>query len=207
MGLSFDAELLVRVTGSEPGRVYPVLAEGVRVKLIESERARRYRFPPGGGRSGVSHRFVHDRIREALLSGLTAEAARHLHRKAAEALPASEAFARAEHYWLSCDGQVDATTSLVNGEAGLLALERHAHEEAYELLSRAERCRPESVESGSRGWLGEPSLSAGTGLFAGQRGFVRVDPPGRLAKRPDPADAAQPRGPARGLAGLGAGAG
>lgn len=115
LGRGFPAAAL------EAEELYAVLAEGTRLHLIEQV---------GSG----EFRFVHDRVREALLRSLSAEERRELHLQAAERVR-EDVFARAEHLWQGSPDE--AETLRANAAAGRLALERYAYEEAYEFFQRA----------------------------------------------------------------------
>lgn len=130
LGLQFDAGVLNRMLGNQ-APLYPVLAEGVRLHLLQELGSDRYRF-------------VHDRVRESLLSELPDDQAAEFHRQAAQALEPVHLFARAEHSWLgSSEHETSEAVAQLNAEAGIQALDRHAHAEAYEFLRRAWCKRPE----------------------------------------------------------------
>jgi len=144
LGLTFRRETLSRMGHSL--ELYPVLSEGLRLKLLE-------KLDSG------SYRFVHDRIREALLSAASPERRRQLELRAATAV--DDVFARAEHLWSSCLPEaIGAEVSEASNQAGLQALRQHAHEEAYTFFSR------------SRSLEASPELLAAAGEAAFRTGHL-----------------------------------
>ena len=129
LGLSFEADLLTRLVPSQATQVYAVAAEAVRLNLLERRESGHYRF-------------VHDRVREALLAGLSALEQCTLHRQVARALDADQVFERAEHLWLASAGNVCEETGQACRLAGLQALKQHAYDESYEYFRRAAQSSP-----------------------------------------------------------------
>lgn len=122
LGLRFSPEEL---SALHPGpEVHAVLAEARRLKIIDAH-----------------HRFIHERVREALLAGLSPEETCQLHRQAGRC--SQQPFARAEHFWSArCQAGPDPELFQASRQAGLLALQGQAPEEAYEYFRRAELAGP-----------------------------------------------------------------
>ncbi len=149
-GIRFVPGIVYQACGIATDEGLSVLAEALRARLVELED------------SGTAS-FVHDRVREALLAGLSAEELREHHRVLAQALDAhggegaAHVYEVARHYALA-DNPVQARrrheTNLI---AGLQALEDHANEEAQSFLDAARRA---SVELGMPP---DPSLAAALG--------------------------------------------
>lgn len=129
IGSRFRGDLLAKV--SEATNIYPILAEGVRLKLLEKVK------------SAEPYRFVHEAVRESLLSGLPDSQRRQIHRQIASALEAEEVFARAEHLWLACAGSLCPDACEASLAAGLLAMAQQAYPESYDFFSRSQQCRSE----------------------------------------------------------------
>ena len=129
-GLRFDEALLARVGEVDRSEVTVAIAEGQRGHLVERDDDGRYKF-------------VHTRIADVLLTGVTPATRAGLHRRYARALDERGGdsdelvFALAHHYacaGLEEDGRRVFETNL---EAGIRALRSHAGAEAYELLQHA----------------------------------------------------------------------
>jgi diguanylate cyclase (GGDEF)-like protein len=129
-GRRFPADLVAHVCNVDPKQSQLALAEA---------EARRLITVSGGG----SYRFLHDRVREALLGRLDAGARRQLHQRIAEVLEGivdaepQVSYATARHYAL---GEAKRTPQKVYASglaAGKLALADHAPEEARRFLEVA----------------------------------------------------------------------
>ncbi len=112
-------------------------------------------------RSGpATYLFVHDRIREAFLSGLDPERERVLHRKLAVGLEPLAAkrpelsYAVARHYALG-EGR-SARVYETNLTAGTMALRDFAFEDAYQFLTQARQ----AAELGRSDWMEPLSLAS-----------------------------------------------
>ena len=81
---------------------------------------------------GGSFRFAHDKLREGLLSALTVEGSRALHRRVAEAIEAEygdapeQTMALAHHYAMAADEEKEARYSALAGEQALHASDYRA---------------------------------------------------------------------------------
>ena len=132
MGNDFDRRMLRQLTDVETRQLNEAISQALRARLIERT-------------SGSNYRFVHDRIRETLLSILPEDRERNLHQRAAEALEKRAAtdkaavFAMARHF---SQGHVEEDPERVvaaNVRAGELAMRDYAYEEAFRVLQRAYR--------------------------------------------------------------------
>ncbi len=133
LGGSFSAELLGRIVGQPRELLDAALADAIGLRLLAR------------GRHGGEFVFVHERIREALLSEADPGALRGWHQSAAEALDASsgdgleELLALGRHYGL---GEVEKNPKRVyetNLRAGQAAAGQFADAEARSFLLQAER--------------------------------------------------------------------
>jgi diguanylate cyclase (GGDEF)-like protein len=126
IGTSFDPALLAALGGADPGQE---LAEAARRGLIQA------------GDGGFA--FVHDRIREALLAGLSQEDLRGTHQRIAEALDhrpagrAQDTYAVAFHYARGHAALTPDRVFATGWEAGRLALVEHAPAAALGYLEEA----------------------------------------------------------------------
>ncbi|MFF5289032.1 diguanylate cyclase [Paractinoplanes globisporus] len=131
-GRWFPAELAAAVCDIDPRRARALLAEAESRRLVTA-----------AGTDG--YRFLHDRIREALLVGLDAAALRDLHQRIAEVLDAAAPgdpryiYAVARHYALGETGRRPQRVYFSGFAAGRLALTEHAPAEAREFLKVAAR--------------------------------------------------------------------
>lgn len=132
VGPRFDLDLLAAVYGDRAADVQAAVAEATAAHLIE-------RAAPG------SYAFVHDRVREALLSRLDPATLRAYHQRVAEALDtahgdqAERAYALAQHY---ARGEADKNPQRVyetSFVAGTQAAHNYADDEAYAFLQQAHR--------------------------------------------------------------------
>jgi len=128
-GRRFPADLVARICDVDAKRGRHALAEAEARRLVAA--------------SGGAYRFLHDRVREALLAQLNPTALRRLHQRIAEVLEAAEpdapqyVYATARHYAL---GEADRTPGKVYASglaAGRLALAEHAPAEAAAFLEGA----------------------------------------------------------------------
>ena len=130
-GRWFPAELVAMVCGLDPRHARALLAEAESRRLVAA--------------SGDGYRFLHDRIREALLVGLEPPARRRLHQRIAEVLDAAVpddpryVYATARHYALGEIGRRPQRVYFSGFAAGRLALAEHAPAEAYDFLAVAAR--------------------------------------------------------------------
>jgi signal transduction histidine kinase/tRNA A-37 threonylcarbamoyl transferase component Bud32 len=130
-GRRFRPGLVARVLGLESDRILDALAHAIDSWLVE-------RDPDG------AFAFVHERVQDVLLAGLTDSARRDLHQRTADALlepgepsEAEDLYAVARHAAL---GHRDRNPHRVFGlqlRAGLRALREFAPEEAWHLLQDA----------------------------------------------------------------------
>lgn len=77
VGTFFNADLIKTVTGAKSENLYRILDDAIRANLIEH-------------RSGDEYCFVHDRILEAVLTGLDSKSKQELHYKIAKAMDKSQ---------------------------------------------------------------------------------------------------------------------
>jgi diguanylate cyclase (GGDEF)-like protein len=128
----FPTELVAAVCEIDPRQARAVLAEAESRRLVTA-----------AGPDG--YRFLHDRIREALLVGLDARALRQLHQRIAEVLDAAApdapryVYATARHYALGETDRRPQRVYLTGFAAGRLALAEHAPAEAHDFLEVAAR--------------------------------------------------------------------
>ena len=131
-GRWFSTELMAAVCDIDPRQARTILAEAESRRLVTA-----------AGPDG--YRFLHDRIREALLVGLDAAALRRLHQRIAEVLDAAApddpryVYAIARHYALGETGRRPQRVYLSGFAAGRLALAEHAPAEARDFLEVAAR--------------------------------------------------------------------
>ncbi|MFI5893940.1 diguanylate cyclase [Actinoplanes sp. NPDC051513] len=147
-GLGAESHRLL-AAGAAGGRWFPAELAAV-VSDIDSRRARALlaeaesrRLVAATGPDG--YRFLHDRIREALLVGLDAASLRGLHQRIAEVLDAAApgdpryVYAVARHYALGETGRRPQRVYYSGFAAGRLALAEHAPAEARDFLEVAAR--------------------------------------------------------------------
>ncbi|GID27704.1 diguanylate cyclase [Paractinoplanes brasiliensis] len=131
-GRWFPTELVAAVCGIEGRHAGALLAEAESRRLVTA-----------AGTGG--YRFLHDRIREALLVGLDEAATRRLHQRIAETLDASTfddrryVYLTARHYALGELHRRPDRVHLSGFNAGRLALAEHAPAEARGFLEVAAR--------------------------------------------------------------------
>ncbi|GMU06227.1 diguanylate cyclase domain-containing protein [Corallococcus caeni] len=136
VGLRFSTALLGPSCGLGEDEVLAALSEAVTARLVD--------FKDTG-----TCAFVHNRVREALLGGLSVDEARALHRGIATALDAQEGqdasrtYALARHYELGEAPEHARRRYETNLAAGQLALEERANEEAHGFLEAAQRAASE----------------------------------------------------------------
>lgn len=119
LGLQFQAHELE----AEESAVHSLLAEARRMRLVERME-------------GEHYRFLHERLRLALLEQLSPQQLRELHAAAAATLGHEHTFRQAQHLWQSFPWPNPVACSQAQRQAGLLACEQHAYQEAYEFFSR-----------------------------------------------------------------------
>ncbi|MCK6547392.1 AAA family ATPase, partial [Myxococcota bacterium] len=130
IGGRFSVDLLMKVSGASPDLMARSLEEMVRAALVEPTDTDVYSF-------------VHDRVREAAVERLSDVQRRDAHQSIAEALDAVEdpspthKYALARHYAQGHRSKCPQRVAETNLAAGLMALEDHANEEAFELLDDA----------------------------------------------------------------------
>ncbi|MBU2663962.1 diguanylate cyclase [Actinoplanes bogorensis] len=131
-GRWFPTELVAAVGGIDPRHARALLAEAEARRLVTA-------VGTGG------YRFLHDRIREALLVGLDDAALRRLHQRIAEMLDAATfddsryIYSTARHYALGETARRPDRVHLSGFAAGRLALAEHAPAEALTFLEAAGR--------------------------------------------------------------------
>jgi diguanylate cyclase (GGDEF)-like protein len=130
VGARFDPDLVAEVCSVTPQRALAAFADGAEHGLIE--------LAPAGG-----YAFLHERIREALLTLLDTPARRALHQRIAEALERAgdagteRVYEAARHYLAGDLGAAPEGTFRATWAAGKLALAEHAAAEAVEFLIAA----------------------------------------------------------------------
>ncbi|WP_375758899.1 diguanylate cyclase domain-containing protein [Corallococcus exercitus] len=136
VGMRFPTALLGPSCGLGEDEVLAALSEAVTARLAD--------FKDAG-----TCAFVHNRVREALLGGLSVDEVRALHRRIATALDAQEGqdasktYALARHYALGEAPEHARRRYETNLAAGQLALEDRANEEAHTFLEAAQRAAGE----------------------------------------------------------------
>lgn len=141
VGMRFSTGLLGPSCGLGEDEVLAALSEAVMARLVDFK---------GTGTCA----FVHNRVREALLGGLSVDEVRALHRRIATALDAQQGgpdagqdalktYALARHYELGEAPEHARRRYETNLAAGQLALEERANEEAYAFLEAAQRAAGE----------------------------------------------------------------
>ncbi|GAA0583947.1 hypothetical protein GCM10010172_81130 [Paractinoplanes ferrugineus] len=129
-GRSFPTDLVAAVCDIDPRWARSMLAEAESRRLVTATGSNGYRF-------------LHDRIREALLVGLDADVMRQLHQRIAEVLEAAApddpryVYAIARHYALGEKDRHPKRVYLSGYAAGRLALSEHAPAQAREFLEVA----------------------------------------------------------------------
>ncbi|QDG49632.1 diguanylate cyclase [Persicimonas caeni] len=153
-GQHFHIGLCSEYSGVDEGGVSEAVAHGIQLRLVEHVKEDIYAF-------------VHRRIRSALADELDESSRRAVHQRIAEVLDDSQAngdahlFSLARHY---ANGQVDSNRQRVyetNLHAGLLALRKHAFEEAYNFLLTARLHSPGEVDAQLLRALGEACAATG----------------------------------------------
>lgn len=129
VGFEFDPELLIAASDGKRELVNRALSEGLQSSLIEkSERG---------------YGFVHDRVSEALIEGISRDRLQAIHQKLATTLDAIQSdspehlYALARHYYYGLRSENTRKIFETSLAAGSHALENFSNEEAYELLRRA----------------------------------------------------------------------
>ncbi|MBA3531897.1 MAG: AAA family ATPase, partial [Ardenticatenales bacterium] len=132
IGPRFRAELLAPLHAVDIEEIHIALSEAIQAHLIER------------GDEG-EYLFVHNRIREALLSGLELPEQRALHQRIAETLDVlggdeeEFVYALAHHFALGLINRNPRRVFQTNFAAGTLALRNYADEEAYTFLEQSHR--------------------------------------------------------------------
>jgi diguanylate cyclase (GGDEF)-like protein len=159
-GRWFPTELAAAVCGLDPRHAHSVLAEAEARRLVTA-----------AGPDG--YRFLHDRIREALLVGLDAAELRALHQRIAEVLDAAVpddprfVYATARHYALGETARAPQRVYSSGFAAGRLALAEHAPAEAHDFLEIAARAAEGArVRPQPAFFVALGASSARTGRFA-----------------------------------------
>ncbi|MBS2037827.1 diguanylate cyclase [bacterium] len=119
LGLQFRVQDLEQ----EESAAHGLLAEARRMRLIEKLE-------------GDHFRFLHERLRSALLERLSPQQLRELHASAAAGLGPDQVFRRAQHLWQSAPLPDQAACDQAQRQAGLLACQQHAYQEAYDFFKR-----------------------------------------------------------------------
>ncbi|MEW6280257.1 MAG: ATP-binding protein [Candidatus Eremiobacterota bacterium] len=127
LGVRFELEPLARICGVEGDEVARAIAEATQAQLVE--------------RRGAGYNFVHDRVREALLSRQSQEDVAALHRRIADVVEGLPERSDAHIYAIArhrIRGGADSETLYgACRAAGMVALRNHAYEEAFGWLERA----------------------------------------------------------------------
>ncbi len=159
-GRWFPAELVAAVCGIDLRHAGALLAEAESRRLVTA-----------AGTGG--YRFLHDRIREALLVGLDDAALRRLHQRIAEMLDASTfddpryIYSTARHYARGETGRRPDRVHISGLAAGRLALAEHAPDEARTFLEAAARAVESAGLTPQPGfWVALGTSCARTGRFA-----------------------------------------
>jgi tRNA A-37 threonylcarbamoyl transferase component Bud32 len=129
VGARFSADVVAAVAGLDHTAVGEALAEAATGRLVEKAE------PTG-------YAFLHDRIREALLTERDADTQRWLHQRIADELvsrpgAAEQVYAVAHHYLNGQTKYAPDKTFCAAVAAGTLALAQHAPSDALDLLTRA----------------------------------------------------------------------
>jgi eukaryotic-like serine/threonine-protein kinase len=178
-GRWFPTELAAAVCGVDPWHARAVLAEAESRRLVTA-----------AGPDG--YRFLHDRVREALLVGLDPPALRRLHQRIAEVLDAAApadpgyVYATARHYALGETERAPRRVYLSGFAAGRLALAEHAPAEALDFLEVAARsARAAGITPQPGFFVALAASCARTGRFAEALGHLDRalrDEPDRLRR-------------------------
>jgi class 3 adenylate cyclase/tRNA A-37 threonylcarbamoyl transferase component Bud32/tetratricopeptide (TPR) repeat protein len=129
-GTRFDPRLLAMVAGIDPAEVDLTIGQALGAHVIERVGSARYMF-------------VHDRIQESLLAGLSAEALRTIHQQTAESMEGERedspeyVYALAQHYIRGHVEQHRARLFEATTAAGQCALKDHAPGEAIVYFKHA----------------------------------------------------------------------
>ncbi|HEY8375893.1 MAG TPA: AAA family ATPase, partial [Nannocystis sp.] len=131
-GTRVELATLARVLGRDLGATSEALAEAVAARLVE-------RGPHG------DFGFVHNRVREVLLSGLDPQSLAAYHQRVAEALDgpdvSGDLLHRLAHHYLAGDHSRPERAIEVCLAAGRLAQSESADEDAYRYFRRADELR------------------------------------------------------------------
>ncbi len=185
VGGHFQLGLLAEITGRAPSDVERALSELERVNLVEA-------VSPG------NFRFMHDQVRDAFLSSLSAEERRRLHQRIADSLSARSQdtpeaqYALAQHYAAGEPREHRSEAARANRRAGLTALAQFASEEARQFLLRALEwsSAPDSELEAALGAACVSTGRIGEGLSHYQRAHdLLSDRPQRASLRADMARA------------------
>lgn len=136
LGNEFSLPTLAACLGCSEGQLRPCLESAQQLQVIEVLAVELYWF-------------VHEALREALLSELSSEQRAKLNLQIAlglEKQTAPDPYALAHHYWASQTSEYSQRMVETNLQAGRRALAEVAFEEAYEFLMRVSQSRPEEME-------------------------------------------------------------
>ncbi len=180
-GRRFRTDLVAAVCDIDPQRAHGALAEAEGRRLVTASG------PEG-------YRFLHDRIREALLAGLPPGASQWLHQRIAEQLETETGDQRsvylvARHYALGDARRTPRKVYDTNLAAGQLALADHAPAEARDFLLVAARAAGLSGQAGLAGLRPSPDFHTALGVSCartGRFGEALTHLGAALAAEPDP---------------------
>lgn len=138
IGSRFSADFLQQITSARHSRVQEMLVDASQMHLLDVDEA------------GFYH-FIHERIREALLSGRDQLYIRELHQRIAETLDEQNndddtIYTVARHYRLGDITRRPDRVYETNYAAGRRALAAYAYEEGYEFLRQAAAVRQQINE-------------------------------------------------------------
>ncbi|MFP3853459.1 MAG: diguanylate cyclase [Anaerolineales bacterium] len=132
IGEVFRATTLADVAAIDTQAAFQRLQEAVQAGVVESV-------------DGAMYRFVHNQLRDFLTSGLDTEEIRRIHLDTALSMDEQSAknsediYSLARHYAMADPNSYAGRVIETNYEAGVLALQDFAYQDAYEYLHRAHR--------------------------------------------------------------------
>lgn len=176
----FHADILQNACDYENNLVRQTLIEAVGVRILEPAEKNEFSF-------------VHDRIREAMLSTLEPDDLAALHRRIAAALENSAGeekeliYSLARHYYLGGGGENPEATYKANFRAGLTAIQDYAYEQAHTFLQQAHEIAtargilPEAEFYQAAGEADSLTGRIGQAQIYFDKALTRTDSPGRRA--------------------------
>jgi serine/threonine protein kinase/serine phosphatase RsbU (regulator of sigma subunit) len=140
-GIRFKLQLLTAVSGKKSSEMTNFLDEGVRANIIERQNEEYYAI-------------VHDRVREALIEGISPEELKDRHQALADALIMNEEqsadyfFGLAHHLINGHPERHPLKVSEICLRAGKLALDTFSNQQAYKVLMQGYLARKAAIENG-----------------------------------------------------------